>query len=332
MERYKLWVGRITFFLLLLGHTTFALSQNDTIKKGDVVYDFTFAKLAVKYLETGDTAILRQVANTKAAAHLLNHHWYTTRTPEYKNTYALVSDLLLPREKNLENIAAIKRNLRFAEDSIAQTDLAQQQATQYINHKQPYQATFYFTVGYDLGVVFKNGCSLNVAQSHYLKNMTEMKYYAIHELHHAGFILSKGLYMPSLNAKTHKEMTEIIEYLSHLEGMATYAALNLREKQYAMNSDNDYISLQNDTLMKAYEKEFFEIYSYFKNTPDQPTTNDDWKKMHILSDKRRLWYRVGALMAKTIDNQQGRDALIALIEKPSSNFFEVYLKIKEPKP
>ncbi|WP_320052967.1 DUF5700 domain-containing putative Zn-dependent protease [uncultured Acetobacteroides sp.] len=308
---------------------TNAFAKSYTIRKGGVTYDFTFAELAVKYLESGDTTYLHKIAACDGAKHILNHsNWSNGNGKAEQDALPLVKELLTPREKLLPNLTRIKQNIRFAKDSIASTNLSQRFALEYLPHGFKFASHLYFTVGYDLGVAFQNSSSVNLAHSHYLKDPNEMRYYSIHELHHAGFIITKG-YMPSLNVNTHVQMSELIAYLTHLEGMATYAALDMRTKEHALGNDNDYVSLQDSTLMKSYKEEYFEIYRYFKETPNQPVTEDDWNKISILSDKRRLWYRVGALMALAIDKKIGRDALTMLIAKPSACFIDTYLGLKE---
>jgi hypothetical protein len=303
-------------------------AQSHTIKKGNVTYDFTFAELAVKYLETGDTTLLQKIAVCDGAKHILNHsNWSNATAQPIQDALPLVKSLLTPREELLPKLPLIKRNIQLAKDSIASTDLPQKFAAQYLPRGFKFASHLYFTVGYDLGVVYQNSSSLNLAHPHYLKDSNEMKYYSIHELHHAGFIMTKGV-MPSLNVGSHAQMSELIEYLTQLEGMATYAALDLRITQHALNNDKDYVSLQDSTLMNSYKKEYFEIYRYFKETPNQPVTDEDWNKVSILSDKRRLWYRVGALMALAIDKKLGRDALTTLIAKPSVCFIDTYLGLK----
>ena len=77
--------------------------------------------------------------------------------------------------------------------------------------------------------------------------------------------------------------------------------------------------------MNDYKKEYLEIYNYFKNNPKQQLTEKDWEKLSVLSNKKRLWYRVGALMAKSIDKKLGREKLVQLISEPSGNFINIYL-------
>lgn len=142
-----------------------------------------------------------------------------------------------------------------------------------------------------------------MAHSNYLEDMNEIRYYSLHELHHAGFFEVKAKAMPSIDILTFKEMAEFIEILTHLEGMGTYVPLKLRKQEGAMNSDEDYVCLQAKDLMNTYEEEYFDIYNHFKNNPNRLIEGSDWKLVAILSNKRRLWYRVGALMAQVIEEK-----------------------------
>lgn len=298
------------------------------VRKGNVVYDFSFAELAVKYLETSDSIYLQRIAELKATEHLLNHaNRFNYNVP--KNSKAeLVKYLLSPIDEKKKILGNFKRNLKYAHNNIAEVDLAQNISLQYLPEGFHYSSYLFFTFGYDLGVVYGKNASVNLAHPYYLKNMHEVRYYSIHELHHAGFVMLKKNIMPSLSINCYKEMSQLIEYLTHLEGMGTLTPLYIRKKESAMDSDKDYIALQNSELMKEYEQEFWDIYFHFKNNPNGLVTEKDWAKVSILSDEKRLWYRVGAIMAQTIDKNLGKKKLTSLISEPSENFIKTYLAIK----
>jgi len=303
-------------------------SASGLIKKGKLTYDFTFAELAIKYLETEDSTYLFEMANLKATEHIFKHaNQYKYNVPR-KSKLSLVKYLLTPIEEKRNILVEFKRNLEYAKRKIAIIDFPQQACQNYLPHGFEYTGNLFFTFGYDLGVVFDNNASLNLAHPNYLKDMNEIRYYALHELHHAGFFDVKDKPMPSLDILNFKEMAEFIEILTHLEGMGTYVPLALREQEGAMNADEDYVCLQNKELMKTYGQEYFEIYNYFKKNPDRLVDDKDWKLVAVLSNKRRLWYRVGALMAQTIEDKIGRDKLVNLIAEPSKNFIETYLEVK----
>lgn len=322
---------RFPFFIIILLSGFYSCQEYDEqlflIKKGNISYDFTFAELAVKYLETDDSTYLQRIAELKASEHILNHAKHFNYDVPKNSKIELVTYLLSPADEKKEILVDFKRNLQYAKKNIAEIDLAQKVALLNLPMNFNYSSTLFFTFGYDLGVVYGKNASVNLAHSYYLKNINEIKYYSIHELHHAGFVMLKNNVMPSFNVTKYKEMAQLIEYFTHLEGMGTFAPLDIRKKEKAMNIDKDYIALQDARLMKEYEKEFFDIYFHFKNNPDSLITDEDWDKVSILSDDKRLWYRVGAIIAQTIDKNLGRKKLVSLISEPSENFITTYLMI-----
>ena len=323
-----------SFVVLLLVVTTIVLFQctathnnKNIIQKGNVAYDFSFATLALKFFETNDSLYLQKIATLQATEHLLNHsRRFNSGVPN--NSGLELVTYLLSFGNSEEELARFKRNLDFAKKHIAKTDIPQKIALQFLPKDFTFSSSLFFTFGYDLGVAYGNNASLNLAHPFFLENRNELIFFAIHELHHAGFIMLKG-YMPSLNITTFREMAELIEYLTHLEGMATLAPLEIRMKENAMNTHRDYVVLQDAELLKEFTKQFFEIYFHFKNNPDSIITNDDWSKIHILSDGKRLFYIVGAHMAQTIDQEFGREKLVSLIAQPSEKFITTYLEIIE---
>jgi hypothetical protein len=320
----------LTSILLVFTFLTSNLinAQPDTIRKGDLIYDFSFVTSAITFIETNDSSILMTISKSDAAKHILNHAVKFNYSVPKTSTLALVKFLLSDSQKNKEILPLVKRNLQYAKDSVAETDLPQKECLKYLPKGFSYSARLFFTFGYDIGVVFGSNASVNLASPHFLKNMREIKYYSIHELHHAGFVREKTNYMPDLNVRTYAEMASLIEYFTHLEGMGTYVPLSMREQEHAMNDDQDYIALQDSSLMRKYEENYFQIYFSFKNNPQETVTDKDWDKISILSDYKRLWYRVGAYMAEKIDEKLGREKLVSLIAEPSEDFIKTYLEIR----
>ncbi|MBN4074574.1 MAG: hypothetical protein COA82_04005 [Alkaliphilus sp.] len=298
------------------------------IHKGNVSYDFSFAELAIKYLETDDSAYLQRISKLKATEHIFKHTKHFNYNVPRNSKIELVTYLLSPVNIKKRILDNFKENLRYAKENVAQTDLPQKICLQYLPKDFNYSSNLFFTFGYDLGVVYGKNSSVNLAHPHYLRRPSEIKYYSIHELHHAGFVMLKNDFMPSLDISNYKEMTQLIEYFTHLEGMGTFTALDIRKKERAINDDKDYVVLQDSNLMKEYEKEFLDIYFHFKNNPDKLLNQEDWNILSVLSNTKRLWYTVGAMMAETIDKNLGRDKLVGIISKTSQNFVDVYLNTK----
>ena len=278
--------------------------------------DFTFAELAIKFLETDDTDYLHAIVKTDATTHITNH---AARFGGWNGSpLELIAQLLKSIGK--ESLPYIVRNLAFAHEHImGKADVV---ALQLLPKDAEFSGKIFFTCGYDIGVAYGENCSLNLAHPKFLADKHELIYYAIHELHHVGFIACKNGVMASLDVSTRKEMARLIEYLTHMEGMGTYAPFALRKQENALNGDSDYVTLQNSAWLNELNREYFEIYRYFKDNPDEVLIDDDWRKLEILSDGKRLWYIVGAHIARTIDEHFGRVHLLNLLFKSSDNFVE----------
>lgn len=316
-----------TFLTILLIFNYSLNYAQSCIEKNGVGYDFTFAELAVKYLETNDSVYLKQISECDATRHLKRHfEWSQNKTILSEDEF--IKNLLSKKETYSSNLTTIRDNIQFAKESIANLDIPCIECLKYLPKGFQYSSKLFFTVGYDLGVVFQNNSSVNIAHSHYIKYKNEIKYYSIHELHHAGFMILKGNMMPSLNISTHDEMAKLIEFLTQMEGMAVYSAMEIRIKENSMYSDNDYVALQDSIKMKEYEKNYFDILNYFKNSQLDTITDNDWEMFSLLSGKDRLWYRVGAKMSLEIDKTYGREKLTSLISLPSENFINTYLMLK----
>lgn len=299
-----------------------------TFEKANPIYDFSFAKLAVQYLESGDTLKLHKMASLEATQHLLNHAERFGYNVPRGSGYELVVHLLSPYQDKPGSLDSIKKNLQFAKDSIARRDFPGQVCLQYLPEDFAFSGKLFFTVGYDIGVVYANNASLNIAHPRFMENTQELLFYSIHELHHAGFVQLKDKQMPSLDITTYGEMAQLIEYFTHLEGMGTYVPFEERMKRDALQQDPDYEALWNTEMMDAFEREFFTIYQHFKSKPEEILTPADWQKLAPLTDGLRLWYRVGAHMASEIDKKLGREKLINLLLVAPENFFEAYLTLQ----
>lgn len=317
----------IFFGFFLFGISQTSVFSNDLEKRGvSLTYDFSFVNLAIKYLETGNTNYLYQISELDATRHIFNH---ASKFGGYDGTkLELVTDLLSPRDRQKKLLPIVKRNLEFAKN-LAKSGVIEKITLQYLPKDFRFSGSLFFTFGYDIGVVFGENSSLNLAHPIFSNDVNEIKFWAIHESHHAGFVQIRDGYMPSIRMTTFKEMARLIEYLVHLEGMATFSALNIREQKNAMNTHRDYIALQDVELMRGQVKDFFDIYFHFKNNPDNLIAGSDWQKIHTLTTGERLLYTVGTHIARTIDQNFGREKLVSLISEPSENFITAYLELKK---
>ena len=291
-----------------------------------IQYDFTFVENAIDFLKTGDETFLSIIAASDAAAHIYNHARQFNYPVPTGLTLELVTHLITPISKHKEKLPQVTRNLNYIKNHM--DNISENIALQFLPKGFAFSGTIFYTFGYDIGVGFGANCSLNVAHAIFSDNPNELKYWAIHEMHHTGFITLKDGQMLSLeNITTRADMAHFIAYATHLEGMATYAPLAIRKQEHAMDTHHDYIALNDSLRMPDLVKEYFDIYHYFADAPDEALVQTDWHKINILSDEKRLWYIVGAHMAQTIDERLGRDALTALIREPSVAYINTYRRL-----
>jgi hypothetical protein len=186
-----------------------------------------------------------------------------------------------------------------------------------------YQATLFLTFGYDIGVAFGPNASLNCAHPHFKARPRELTYYAIHELHHVGFM---SYHPPPKLAelKTCDDLLGLVEYSTQLEGMAVLAAYQRRSEEHTLADDGDYVALQDEQRMLRDETKYFEELNYLKRRSGQMADADAWAVIDRMSSGERLWYRVGARMAQRIELISGRPALLELVKKGPSSFLEAY--------
>ena len=325
-------IKKVFFFALLLVIVSVFVfvtkekkeKRNSKHEQTSLTYDFSFAELAIRYLETGYSDYLQEISNLDAATHLYNHALNTRRIKPTSSKLELVTNLLSPIDKQRELLPIFKERLNFAKEDLVKSGIAEKIALQFLPVDFNFSGSLFFTFAYGHSAYGKT-CNLNLADTNSMKNMNSMIHLAVHELHHVGFIVLKGGYMPHPDKSTYKEMLHEIEYLTHFEGMALYAqqhAFVILEPENAMEIDMPLRELQ------EFEKKYLDIYYHFKNKPDNLLTQEDWYKFHILDDKS-LWYIVGSQMAKTIDKNLGREKLVSLISEPSENFIETYLELSK---
>ncbi len=325
--------NKVFIFLFLASLLIFPYSCQKKQVKSSVIYDFSFAELAKEYYDSGDTAIISQIATTKGAEHIYRHAKQFSRNGfDYglplHSRYSMIKELLSPYEVKKKKLPDYKRTIQYAKDSVKNTDIIPTIVKEYLPEDFKFRdpTHLFFTLGYDLGVAFAGNASINLAHPHYLNNLQEIKYYAIHELHHAGVLQIRGDSLPSIDFKSHREVSSFIEYFTQLEGMATYATYEIRRREGSLDTDEDYVVLRNMPVMQDLEKEFFEIYEYFRKKPDLPVNEDEWDLIFTLSDKR-IWYRFGAKMAKDIDSFYGRKFLTNLLHQDPELFITEYRRI-----
>lgn len=295
----------------------------DPLARQELRFDPTFAELTLQYLRTGGGKLLDQLAKSPAAAHILSHARNFDYDVPKTSIAALVADLVTPRSKYQDQIPACEQSLAFFTRPLLDDPHWVNDTLGYLPADFHFHGSLFLTFGYDIGVAFAPDASLNCGHAHFAANPRELKYYAIHELHHVGFMS----YQPPpriADMKTCGDLHRLVNYSTQLEGMAVWAAYERRRAEGALNDDDDYVALQDEARMRRDEEIYFQDLKRLQDCAFEPADDKAWLVIDHMSSGERLWYRVGARMAQKIEEKFGRPALVALVKSGPASFLETY--------
>ena len=299
------------------------VSPNDPLAQQDLVFDATFAQLTLQYFDSNDAAVFGTLAQSPAAAHLLEHARNFDYDVPKDSTRSLVAHLLRPSPQQSAEAKVCKGNLEYFTTQMLADPHWVNDTLRYLPDDFRFHGTLFLIFGYDIGVAFGPSASLNCGHGHFAGHSNELLYYGIHELHHVGFMS----YQPPprlADIKTCRDLLQLVQYSSQLEGMAVLAAYQRRGEEHALADDEDYVALQDEARMKRDEDLYFADVRYLEERGDAPADAEAWAVISRMSSGERLWYRVGARMAQRIEQAAGRRALVALIKTGPASFLEKY--------
>jgi hypothetical protein len=289
----------------------------------DLSFDARFAELALDEIAAPNAARLARLAELPATQHILRHaRQFDYADVAKESPEALVRSLLGPGDDTLARVARCRRNLEYVSSVMLRDVSWVADVLKYLpGNFRFHGSTLFFTYGYDIGVALAPTASLNLTHSKFDASPRELVYYAIHELHHVGFMT----YQPPrrlADLRTCADVLRFIDYATQMEGMAVYAAYERRRLEHAL-ADGDYVALSDADAMARTERRYEEIKAGLKRRGDQPADADAMKAIGQMSGER-LWYRVGAQMAARIDERSGRARLTALIKEGPDAFLVAY--------
>jgi len=292
------------------------------------VFDYGHVRQAIRYLEDPSPENLELLAQTEAMLHLKRHSDRTGYYPPGASHLDIAADLVSDPEAR-DSVEAVRSLLfRVVLDRRGQ-QMCLSEAVEYGPPGAEIDGKVFFTWGYDIGVAVWRNASLNLAHHRFREDPSEVWYYCIHELHHT--LVMKDHPMPRLaDVKDTRQFLKLIQYLTFLEGTAVYAAYDARARGGALAADPDYVALENPTVMKDYEQAFFRLYQQVEGFEWRSLVDEDWALLDELSEGDRLWYRVGARMAETIDRESGREALRRAVQEGPVAFFDYYQSAISP--
>jgi Putative zinc dependent peptidase (DUF5700) len=299
------------------------LPAGDPLAVQDLTFDASFASQAVEYLRTHDPALEARLVESPALTHILAHaRNFDYDVPKDSRT-ALVASLLGPRNTQGQRSVVCRQCLAFFSGVMLADPSWVNDALRYLPADFRFRGTLFLTFGYDIGVAFSPNASLNCTHPHFERHPRELLYYAIHELHHVGFMS----YHPPprlADLKTCTDLLRLVEYSTQMEGMAVLAAYPRRRDEGALADDPDYVALEDANRMQADVASYLGESAYLKGRGTQPADAAAWAVIERMSSGERLWYRVGATMAQRIEAAYGRAALVALVISGPARFLAAY--------
>ncbi len=295
----------------------------DPLAAHDLSFDATFAREAIEYVRTDDPALILRLADSPAITHILAHaRNFDYDVPKDSRT-ALVSSLLGPADQRSERSAVCQQSLAtFLGPMLADPHWVND-ALRYLPSEFRFHGTLFLTFGYDIGVALAPNASLNCTHPRFARHPTELLYYAIHELHHVGFMSYQR--PPKLaNLKSCADLLELVDYSTQMEGMAVLAAYQRRLEDRALANDPDYVALGDAQRMQAYLATYLKEREYLQSRGGQLADAAGRAVIERMSSGERLWYRVGAYMAQRIEASKGRSALVALVARRPGEFLAAF--------
>ncbi len=307
------------------------LPAGSPLANQDLTFDSSFAKLALQYEAKPNPSLLEQMTSSPAIAHILRHATNFDYDVPKNSPQELVTYLLKPASDQAERIATCKQSLDYFTGPMLTNPGWVGDVLRYLPTNFRFHGTLFLTFGYDIGVAIGPSASLNCTHHHFQNHSRELLYYAIHELHHTGFMQ----YQPPprlADLKSCADLLRLVEYSTQLEGMAVWAADARRKQEHALQDDADYVALIDEARMSHDETLYFKDYQYLKARGEEPADTAAWAVIQRMSSGERLWYRVGARMAERIEANFGRTVLVALIEKGPAAFLQTYQSLQSHLP
>ena len=280
--------------------------SDDPLHDHDLTFDARFAQGVVDYLAAPDEAAVERLARLPAVSHLLQHARQFDQPVANSTRAELVHHLLAHSAKDRATIA---RSAAFFSGSLLDDPRWLDDVLRYLPEEFRFRGSLFLVAGYDIGVALAPHASLNAGHPHFAGDPRELLYYAIHELHHVGFMT----YSPPpriAELKTCADLLRLVDYSTALEGSAVLAALERRTREDALGRDEDYVALGDERRMREYERRYGEDREYLRRRGAEPADDEAFAVIERMSGGERLWYRVGARSAMQIEQAEGRPALI----------------------
>lgn len=268
--------------------------------------DASFASLALQL--QARPGVKNELRSHPALAALARHRQMSSGKPV--DADELLDEIL----GHIDNPKGAQRVLAYWGGREAELGEKSNAAANYLPDGQRFAGTLFFVVGYDIGVAAPPDIAINVGHEHFTPAPAEVSYYATHEVHHVGFMSLRGP-PPLKNLDRAASLRRLVAYMSQLEGLAVHAAFPVRARDGALGADDDYaVYLDEGEAERVIEAYAVHRAAIASSGAVEPSVIED--VLNAMSSGHRLAYRFGALVAKEIEEHQGREMLVRSIQDP----------------
>ncbi|HVP27388.1 MAG TPA: DUF5700 domain-containing putative Zn-dependent protease [Candidatus Bathyarchaeia archaeon] len=288
-------------------------------KKYVLVFDDSGLEASLNFLRNKSDQNLEKLVS--APGNKLAYAHYLWSSPD---SQATIEEFWATQLSNLSWSPKLEQNVNNVKSHLLMQEETKwlKEVLRYLPRGHSFNTTVYLNLSYD-NIVFDENVALNLNFRQFNMDRRESVYYLIHELAHAGYVRYHPL--PQLgNIRTNGELSKIVKFLTHLEGMGILSALRLRMSEGGL-LDNDYKVLLNDAERARRIDEYFRLFDKFKGDLNKKVDEPPTRVFDKMSGKEtRLWYITGCHMAREIEKRHGVEALRNLVKQGSEAFFTTY--------
>lgn len=295
----------------------------------NVTFDYSAIETLLTYLSEKEKAVSEKLTSHPAYQLIFEHSKKFSSNPINEN------DLIaaVNGKKNVfdfsevlsrkESIVSIIQHLKSNEEQIIN-----EYANLFLdylpkNHRQ--DVTIYYVIGGYNGIAINDKVAVNIDYPQFRSNKEEIKLYIAHEVFHLGF--EKYHSLPNIfQAKTVKDLREIVLAMTMNEGLATLTPYKKRHETNQLN-DNDYQVLADSLKLNEKLVQFDSLMHYMNQNLEKDITNDILGNVLGQCSGDRLFYIVGCHMGLTIEEEYDKSKIAELVKKGPKHFFNSYEKI-----
>jgi hypothetical protein len=285
-----------------------------------VKIDTSFVVPLIQYLSKPSKESLIEITKHEAAK-LTHKHALRTRNTT-KSISVFWKNILKQLSKNENLIDYVKDSLTYIHNETDNFNKLLKDLWNHFPEGTNLRSVLYTILGYDIGVVSEGNALINLGHPDFRKNPGEILFMSMHELHHVVYTAYNPIIDLSEIHRTN-QLSDVIKYFTHMEGLAVYSILEQRKSANALNN-RDYILFLDDRARKKRVSAYFDVLTELEVRDDSPLHEDDWKIIDRLSGRDRLWYISGAHMAEVIEKNLGKETLIETIRLGPDDFFQAY--------